>query len=46
MRAVAERLSSSPMAIYRHVRDKDELLLLLLDRVAAALERPESAPVR
>ncbi|MEV6558898.1 TetR/AcrR family transcriptional regulator [Nocardia sp. NPDC051756] len=41
MRAVAERLSSSPMAIYRHVRDKDELLLLLLDRVAATLERPE-----
>ncbi|MFE9576753.1 TetR/AcrR family transcriptional regulator [Nocardia sp. NPDC006044] len=41
MRAVAERLSSSPMAIYRHVRDKDELLLLLLDRAAAALERPE-----
>ncbi|MEU7144424.1 TetR/AcrR family transcriptional regulator [Nocardia sp. NPDC046473] len=42
MRAVGERLSSSPMAIYRHVRDKDELLLLLLDRVAATLERPES----
>lgn len=41
MRAVAERLSSSPMAIYRHVRDKDELLLLLLDRAAAGLERPE-----
>ncbi|MFI7004762.1 TetR/AcrR family transcriptional regulator [Nocardia sp. NPDC050175] len=41
MRAVAQRLSSSPMAIYRHVRDKDELLLLLLDRAAAALRRPE-----
>ncbi|PXX59217.1 TetR family transcriptional regulator [Nocardia tenerifensis] len=41
MRAVAERLSSSPMAIYRHVRDKDELLLLLLDRVAATLDRPD-----
>ncbi|QBS39752.1 TetR/AcrR family transcriptional regulator [Nocardia sp. CS682] len=41
MRAVAQRLSSSPMAIYRHVRDKDELLLLLLDRVAATLKRPE-----
>ncbi|WP_405165155.1 TetR/AcrR family transcriptional regulator [Nocardia sp. NBC_01499] len=41
MRAIADRLSSSPMAIYRHVRDKDELLLLLLDRAAATLERPE-----
>ncbi|WP_330231601.1 TetR/AcrR family transcriptional regulator [Nocardia sp. NBC_00508] len=41
MRGVATRLSSSPMAIYRHVRDKDELLLLLLDRIAAALDRPE-----
>ncbi|KAA8880649.1 TetR/AcrR family transcriptional regulator [Nocardia colli] len=41
MRAVADQLSSSPMAIYRHVRDKQELLLLLLDRVIATLERPE-----
>jgi AcrR family transcriptional regulator len=34
------------MAIYRHVRDKDELLVLLLDRLAARLPRPDlpSAP--
>jgi AcrR family transcriptional regulator len=40
MRRVAAELRSSPMAIYRHVRDKDELLVLLLDRLAAELERP------
>lgn len=40
MRRVAEELHSSPMAIYRHVRDKDELLVLLLDRLAARLPRP------
>lgn len=40
MRRVAEQLGSSPMSIYRHVRDKDELLVLLLDRLAAALPRP------
>jgi AcrR family transcriptional regulator len=40
MRRVAERLGGSPMAIYRHVRDKDELLVLLLDRLAAELPRP------
>jgi AcrR family transcriptional regulator len=37
MRRVAEELSSSPMSIYRHVRDKDELLVLLLDHLAAEL---------
>jgi AcrR family transcriptional regulator len=40
MRRVARELGSSPMAIYRHVRDKDELLVLLLDRLAAELPRP------
>jgi AcrR family transcriptional regulator len=39
MRAVAKELGSSPMALYRHVRDKDELLLLMLDRAAAELPR-------
>ena len=29
------------MAIYRHVRDKDELLVLLLDQLAAELPRPQ-----
>jgi AcrR family transcriptional regulator len=41
MRRVAEELSSSPMSIYRHVRDKDELLVLLLDHLAAELPRPQ-----
>jgi AcrR family transcriptional regulator len=40
MRGVARELRSSPMAIYRHVRDKDELLVLLLDRLADRLPRP------
>lgn len=40
MRRVARELGSSPMALYRHVRDKDELLVLLLDRLAARMPRP------
>ena len=40
MRSVARELHSSPMALYRHVRDKDELLVLLLDRLAERLPRP------
>jgi AcrR family transcriptional regulator len=41
MRRLADELGSSPMALYRHVRDKDELLLLLLERRAAELPEPE-----
>ena len=41
MRRVATELDASPMAIYRHVTDKDELLVLLLDRLASELPRPE-----
>lgn len=40
MRRVAGELGSSPMGIYRHIRDKDELLVLLLDELAAELPRP------
>ncbi len=40
MRRVAEALGSSTMAVYRHVRDKDELLILVLDELAAAIPRP------
>ncbi|MGI8715425.1 MAG: TetR/AcrR family transcriptional regulator [Solirubrobacteraceae bacterium] len=43
MRLVARELGSSPMAIYRHVRDKDELLVLLLDRLAGEVPRPRFA---
>lgn len=41
MRRLAKELSSTPMALYHHVRDKDELLLLLLDAHAARFPRPE-----
>jgi len=40
MRRLARELESSPMALYGHVRDKDELLVALLDRRAAELPRP------
>jgi AcrR family transcriptional regulator len=41
MARVAERLGNSTMALYRHVKSKDELLVLMTD---AALERPEPLP--
>jgi AcrR family transcriptional regulator len=46
MRRVASELGSSPMAIYRHVRDKDQLLVLLLDELAREVPRVDlpSAP--
>ena len=40
MRRVATDLGSSPMSLYRHVRDKDELLVMLLDQLAAEVPRP------
>jgi AcrR family transcriptional regulator len=40
IRGVAESLGVSPMALYRYVKDKDELLLLLVDRLAQRLEYP------
>ncbi|MFJ8925434.1 TetR/AcrR family transcriptional regulator [Streptomyces sp. NPDC102364] len=42
MRRLAAEIGSTPMALYHHVRDKEELLVLLLDDYAArALSRPE-----
>ncbi|WP_405935341.1 TetR/AcrR family transcriptional regulator [Streptomyces sp. NBC_00726] len=42
MRRLATEVGSTPMALYHHVRDKEELLVLLLDDYAArALHRPE-----
>ncbi len=41
MRRLATELSATPMAVYRHVRDKEELLLLLLDDLAAGIRRPD-----
>ena len=44
MRRLARELDSSTMALYRHVRDRDDLLVLLLDRLAADLPRPPRLP--
>jgi AcrR family transcriptional regulator len=41
MARVAERLGNSTMALYRHVKSKDELLVLMAD---GALERPDPLP--
>ncbi|RBQ18304.1 TetR/AcrR family transcriptional regulator [Spongiactinospora rosea] len=41
MRRLAREVGTTPMALYRHVRDKDELLLMLLDDYAAGVPRPE-----
>ncbi|MCL6296879.1 TetR/AcrR family transcriptional regulator [Streptomyces kronopolitis] len=41
MRRLAKELDSTPMALYHHVRDKDELLLLLLEAHAQSIRRPE-----
>ncbi|MEV0675047.1 TetR/AcrR family transcriptional regulator [Actinosynnema sp. NPDC050436] len=39
MRRLAKDLDSTPMALYHHVRNKDELLLLLLDERARKFTR-------
>ncbi|GHE44272.1 TetR family transcriptional regulator [Streptomyces longispororuber] len=41
MRRVAKEVGATPMALYHHVRDKDELLMLALEGTAATLPRPE-----
>jgi len=41
MARVAERLGNSTMALYRHVKSKDELFVLMSD---AAVERPDPMP--
>jgi AcrR family transcriptional regulator len=40
MRGVASELGISPMALYRHVRNKDDLLVMLLDRLVERLPKP------
>ena len=46
MRRVAEALGTGPASLYAHVSGKDELLELMIDRVAAALEVPDPDPER
>lgn len=41
MAKVAERLGNSTMALYRHLKSKDDLLVIMSD---AAIERPEPMP--
>jgi AcrR family transcriptional regulator len=40
MARVAKAVGCSPMALYRHVKNKDELLILLADRISAELSEP------
>lgn len=41
MRHLANELGTAPMALYYHVRDKDELLLLVMEAQARRAPRPE-----
>lgn len=41
MRSVAQALGTGPASLYAHITDKDELLSLLIERVAGELELPE-----
>ncbi len=43
MRAVAARLGVTPMALYHHVRDKDDLLDGLVERLVTELELPDAS---
>jgi AcrR family transcriptional regulator len=40
MRRIADELGRSPMALYRHVADRQALVLAMLDAVAARIEVP------
>ncbi|MDT7553775.1 MAG: hypothetical protein QOI16_2311, partial [Pseudonocardiales bacterium] len=44
MRRVATDLGASPMSLYRHVADKDDLLLGMMDRTLREARLPEVAP--
>src|SRR4051812_16376081 len=41
MRRVAAELGAAPMSLYRHVRDKDELLLKMMDAAISEVALPE-----
>jgi AcrR family transcriptional regulator len=43
MRRIARELNCSPMALYRHVNDRADLLRLLLDHITATLRRPAAS---
>lgn len=43
MRAIAQELGNAPMALYRHVADREALVQAMLDSVAADIEVPPPA---
>jgi AcrR family transcriptional regulator len=44
MRRVASELGAAPMSLYRHVEDKDDLLLGMMDRTLREAPLPDEAP--
>lgn len=44
MRRIADDLHSSPMSLYRHVADREQLLLAMLDEVALGIDLPPPVP--
>ncbi len=46
MRRIGEELGASPMAVYRHVEDREDLLIRMLDTLADRVDKPvtEGAP--
>ena len=44
MRRVAAELGAAPMSLYRHVRDKDELLMAMMDAAISEVALPEPPP--
>ena len=44
MRRVAAELDAAPMSLYRHVSDKDELLLRMIDAAIAECPLPDDRP--
>jgi AcrR family transcriptional regulator len=46
MRRVAQELGTGPASLYAHVSNKDELLELMLDRIAGEIAVPEPDPAR
>jgi AcrR family transcriptional regulator len=46
MRRVAQELGTGPASLYAHVSSKEELLELMLERIAGEIELPELDPAR
>ena len=44
MRSVAEALGTGPASLYAHVSGKDELLSLLIERLAGEMRAPRARP--